>query len=198
MNRSLRTHEDELNHVLRDTVPGLVQGALETAVQTMLSQLGNEDRLLGADHHRLLIRPDAFHVSVLFQPTLMFLTRVADVLPSGLESTRASTELLDDFVLNVYLPQLEEKSSLLFHNIVTGHDAFLVDPASLKLSSQPLLKVRFCCFIYFLMLSRRIGMYATYGSSQFSLCHAQNNAFPSRQLFPTHSKCYHSILSTMQ
>ncbi|KAL5535762.1 SEC8 [Sanghuangporus sanghuang] len=140
MSKSLRAYEDELNHILRDTVPGLVQGALETAVQTMLSQLGNDDRLLGADHHRLLVRPDAFHVSVLFQPTLAFLTRVADVLPPGLESTRASTELLDDFVLNVYLPQLEEKSTLLFHNIVTGHDAFLVDPASVKLSPQPLLK----------------------------------------------------------
>ncbi|EJD03693.1 uncharacterized protein FOMMEDRAFT_81678 [Fomitiporia mediterranea MF3/22] len=138
--RSLRAHEDELNHILRDTVPGLVQGALETAVQTMLSNLGTDERLLGAEHHRLLIRPDAFHVSVLFQPTLVFLNRVAEVLPSGLESTRASTELLDDFVLNVYLPQLEEKSSLLFHHIVTGHDAFLVDPSSLKLSSQPLLK----------------------------------------------------------
>ena len=109
----------------------------------MLSNLGTDDRLLGAEHHRLLIRPDAFHVSVLFQPTLVFLNRVADVLPSGLESTRASSELLDDFVLHVYLPQLEEKSSLLFHNIVTGHDAFLVDPASLKLSPQPLLKVIF-------------------------------------------------------
>ena len=139
----LRAHEDELNHVLRETVPGLVQGALETAVQTMLSHLGTDDRMLGAEHHRLLIRSDAFHVSVLFQPTLAFLDRVAAVLPSGLDSTRASTEVLDDFVLHVYLPQLEEKTSMLFHNIVTGHDAFLVDSASLKLSPEPLLKVGF-------------------------------------------------------
>ncbi|THH09197.1 hypothetical protein EW145_g2188 [Phellinidium pouzarii] len=139
-NKSLRVHENELNHVLRDTVPGLVQGALESAVQTMLSHVGTDDRLLAAEHHRLLIRSDAFHVSVLFQPTLAFLDRVAEVLPSGMEFTRASTELLDDFVLNVYLPQLEEKTSMLFHNIVTGHDAFLVDSASLKLSTEPLLK----------------------------------------------------------
>ncbi|KAI5124169.1 hypothetical protein M0805_000977 [Coniferiporia weirii] len=139
-NKSLRVHEDELNHILRDTVPGLVQGALESAVQTMLSHVGTDDRLLAAEHHRLLIPSDAFHVSVLFQPTLVFLDRVAEVLPSGVEFTRASTELLDEFVLNVYLPQLEEKSSMLFHNIVTGHDAFLIDPASLKLSPEPLLK----------------------------------------------------------
>lgn len=140
-NKSLRGHEDELYQALRDTVPGLVQGTSDSAVQTTLSHVGTDDRLIGAEHHRLLIRSDAFHVSVLFQPTLVFLDRVAEVLPSGLESTRASTELLDDFVLNVYLPQLEEKSSMLFHNVVTGHDAFLVDPASSKLSPEPLLKV---------------------------------------------------------
>ena len=139
--RSTRSHEDELNHVLRETVPGLVQGGLETAVQTLLSHVGTDDRLLGVEHHRLLIQPDAFHVSVLFQPTLNFLNRIADILPAGLESTRASTELLDDFVLNIYLPQLEEKSSAIFHDIVTGHVAFLVDPASLKLAPEPLLKV---------------------------------------------------------
>ena len=107
----------------------------------MLSHVGTDDRLLGAEHHRLLVQSDAFHVRILFQPTLTFLNRIADILPAGLESTRASTELLDDFVLNIYLPQLEEKSSMLFHDIVTGHDAFLVDPASLKLSPEPLLKV---------------------------------------------------------
>ena len=140
-NKMLRGHEETLFLSLRDTVPGLVQGSSDSAVQTTLSTLGNDDRSIGAEHHRLLIRPDAFHVSVLFQPTLAFLDRVSEVLPSGLETTRASTELLDEFVLNVYLPQLEEKSSMLFHNIVTGHEAFLVDPASSRLSSEPLLKV---------------------------------------------------------
>jgi len=47
---------------------------------------------------------------------------------------------LDDFVLNVYLPQLEEKSSVLFHQIITGHDSFQTDPASLKLCDEPLLR----------------------------------------------------------
>lgn len=139
--KSLRTHEAELNGILHDTVPGLVQGANENSAQSILSHVGADDRLLNAEHHRLLIRSDAFHVSILFQPTLSFLDRVSGVLPSGTELIRASTELLDDFVLNVYLPQLEEKSSLLFHSIVTGHDAFLIDPASLKLTREPLLKV---------------------------------------------------------
>lgn len=152
-------HENELNQVLRETVPGLVQGSGDGAVQNTLSSFGTDERLLGVGHHRLLIQPDAFHVGVLFQPTLAFLSRVAEVLPSGNESTRASTDLLDDFVLNVYLPQLEEKSSVLFHQIITGmyspcylvndtqmkcavgHDSFQTDPASIKLCDEPLLRV---------------------------------------------------------
>jgi hypothetical protein len=78
-NKALRTHEDELNRVLKDTVPGLVPGSAEASVQATLSAVGVDDHLINpGQHHRLLIKPDAFHVSVLFQPTLAFLQRIAD------------------------------------------------------------------------------------------------------------------------
>ncbi|KAJ6627103.1 Sec8 exocyst complex component-specific domain-containing protein [Mycena sp. CBHHK59/15] len=140
-NKALRPHEDELTRVLKDTMPGLVQVSSESTVQAALSSVGTDDRLLGAgQHHRLIIRPDAFHVSVLFQPTLSFLDRVSEVLPSGVESARESSTVLDDFVLKVYLPQLEEKVSFLFHQAVTGPEAFQPDPSSYRLSPQPLVK----------------------------------------------------------
>src|SRR5882762_1594580 len=120
-NKALRHHEDELARVLKDTVPGLVQGVSDNTVQATLSNVGTDDRLLGAgQHHRLLIKPDAFHVSILFQPTLAFLDRIAEVLPSGVESARSSSAVLDEFVLKVYLPQLEEKVSELFQHAITG------------------------------------------------------------------------------
>ncbi len=119
--KALREHENELTRVLKDTVPGLVQGSSESAVQATLSAVGTDDRLLGTgQHHRLLVHPDAFHVSVLFQPTLAFMDRIVDVLPSGLEAGRASSFVLDEFVLKVYLPQLEDKVSELFHQAVTS------------------------------------------------------------------------------
>ncbi|KAG8219663.1 hypothetical protein J3R82DRAFT_618 [Butyriboletus roseoflavus] len=137
----LRRHEDELMRVLRDTMPGLVQSSSENAVQSALSSLGSDERVLGAgQHHRLLIKPDAFHVSVLFQPTLAFLGRVTNVLPDGLESARSASEVLDDFVLKVYLPQLEEKISLLFHHAVSAPDAFQPDILSTRFSPRPILK----------------------------------------------------------
>ncbi|KAI9461755.1 Sec8 exocyst complex component-specific domain-containing protein [Boletus coccyginus] len=137
----LRKHEDELMRVLRDTMPGLVQSSSENAMQSALSSLGSDERVLGAgQHHRLLIKPDAFHVSVLFQPTLAFLGRVANILPDGLESARSASEVLDEFVLKVYLPQLEEKISLLFHHAVSAPDAFQPDILSARFSPRPILK----------------------------------------------------------
>lgn len=107
--------------MLKDTVPGLVQGSSEGAVQATLSAVGTDDRLMGTgNHHRLLVHPDAFHVSVLFQPTMAFMDRITDILPSGLEAAQSSNEVLDEFVLKVYLPQLEDKVSLLFHQTITS------------------------------------------------------------------------------
>ncbi|TFK86165.1 hypothetical protein K466DRAFT_493353 [Polyporus arcularius HHB13444] len=138
--KTLRQHEDELTRVLKDTVPGLVQGA-ENAVQATLAAVGTDDRLMGTgQHHRLLVHPNAFHVSVLFQPTLAFLDRISDILPSGMEAARASSAVLDEFVLKIYLPQLEDKVSTVFHQTVTSPDAFEPDRASLALSSKPLVK----------------------------------------------------------
>ncbi|KII94197.1 hypothetical protein PLICRDRAFT_171865 [Plicaturopsis crispa FD-325 SS-3] len=140
-NKTLKQHEDELTRVLKDTMPGLVQGFSENAALATMSSVGTDDRLLGAgQHHRVLIKPDAFHVSVLFQPTLCFLDRVSEILPSGQESARSSSLVLDEFVLKVYLPQLEEKVSLLFRQAVTGPEAFQPDPSSARLSAQPLVK----------------------------------------------------------
>lgn len=120
-NKALKPHEDGVTRILNDTMPGLVPGSSGDAVQATLSNIGVDDRMLGTDqHHRLIIRPDAFHVSILFQPTLAFFNRIAETLPAGVESDRSSSSVLDEFVLKVYLPQLEEKVSDLFHQAVTG------------------------------------------------------------------------------
>lgn len=139
-NKVLKPHEDGLIQVLKGTMPGLAPSGVGDNAQTIVTNL-TDDHLLGSDqHHRLLIRPDAFHVTVLFQPTLSFLQQVSESLPSVLESARASSTVLDEFVLKVYLPQLEEKVLDLFHDAVTGPEAFQTDPLSLRLCYEPLVK----------------------------------------------------------
>ncbi|QRV97223.1 exocyst complex component Sec8 [Ceratobasidium sp. AG-Ba] len=130
--RALRPHEEGVTQVLRSTVPGLITSLSEPAAQF---SSGHD-----ASEHRLLIRPDAFHVSVLFQPTLAFLERVGACLPDGVRGEKGEKGFLDDFVVRVYLPQLEEKVSSLFHLAVGGTDAFQEDSHSGRISEQPLVK----------------------------------------------------------
>ncbi|KAI6104073.1 hypothetical protein EDD16DRAFT_1638679 [Pisolithus croceorrhizus] len=138
----LKRHEGELLHSLRDTMPGLAHSSSENTIQTALSIVTTDDHAPDpGQHHRLLIKPDAFHISVLFQPTLTFLSRIADVFPHDMDNARSMAELLDDFVLKVYLPQLEEKVSLLFHHAISSPDTFQPDILSTRFSPRPLLKV---------------------------------------------------------
>ncbi|KXN85672.1 putative exocyst complex component sec8 [Leucoagaricus sp. SymC.cos] len=165
LSRALKPHEEGLTRVLRDTMPGLVQSTTSdalnitspttpgpisfpptsttttTTTSSSIMPMTNPTDLTGLDqHHRVLIKPDAFNVTVLFQPTLVFLDRVVDVLPAGLESAKASSGVIEEFVLKVYLPQLEEKVLDLFHLAVTGPESFQPDPLSTNLSSEPLIK----------------------------------------------------------
>ncbi|KAG9093587.1 hypothetical protein FS749_014144 [Ceratobasidium sp. UAMH 11750] len=134
MTRALRAYEDGITQVLRATVPGLITSLSEPATQFTAG--------VDTSEHRLLIRPDAFHVSVLFQPTLAFLERIGACLPDGVggEGGLKGSLFLDDFVVKVYLPQLEEKVSSLFHQAAGGADAFQEDTHSGRISEQPLVK----------------------------------------------------------
>lgn len=200
-------------------MPGLAPTATSDTSQTIVTS-ATDERLLGTDQqHRLLIRPDAFHVTVLFQPTLSFLQRVSEILPSGIESPQTSSVVLDQFVLNVYLPRLEEKVSDLFHEAVTGiylsiqfslsgidphtltgPEMFQPDPLSWRLSSEPLAKVCDVCHIkhYLSFLTRIEGKHTSYGSHQLSMCHASQQSIPPRKLFEADIGSRDTILSKMQ
>ena len=108
---------------MKDTVPGLVSGSTTDPAQQNTLALAIDERFASAAQHRLIISPDAFHISVVFHPTLVFLERTTEVLPPGnglAARIRASSGFLDEFVLKVYLPLLEEKVQGLFLKAVTG------------------------------------------------------------------------------
>lgn len=148
----LRKQEDDLSKVLRETVPGLVHFGQASTDPTAASLSGvslslSDDRPGNLGHHRMLIGADALHVTVLFQPTLTWLDRVQAAFPTSMTvPTSEAQSLLDDFVLNVYFPQLEEKVQRLFQDMMSAPDAFHDDPGWRALSSTPLVKVS-CGFI---------------------------------------------------
>ncbi|SPO25575.1 related to SEC8 - protein transport protein [Ustilago trichophora] len=103
---------------------------------------GAVDTYPGASH-RLLVKPDAFNVSILFQPALSFLSRVTAIMPSSAagETSLVFSAFLDEFVQDVFLPRLEEKVSFLFTNATCSQtDSFTEDPASRFQLGKPVVK----------------------------------------------------------
>lgn len=152
----LRRHEEALTNALRASVPGLVgamDGASATGASVSISNFqqqviapappSNRSAEAGypnAAGHKLLVKPDAFNISVLFQPALAFIERVKVLLPAeasgesdsdlGSSSGKGFSRFLDDFVKDVFLNQLEDKVHGLLLSAVGGPDAFQEDASS--------------------------------------------------------------------
>ncbi|UZJ53559.1 hypothetical protein CBS101457_002879 [Exobasidium rhododendri] len=165
----LRRHEEALTNALRASVPGLVgavdsNNAMGTSVsianfQQQQSQAAfsstslrtNDSSFASSAGHKLLVKPDAFNISVLFQPALAFIERVKILLPpeasgesdSGLSSSsgKGFSRFLDEFVKDVFLSQLEDKVHGLLTTAVGGPDAFQEDVNSKgKAETKPIVR----------------------------------------------------------
>ncbi|WVF66723.1 hypothetical protein IAT40_001465 [Kwoniella sp. CBS 6097] len=119
--------DDSLQQALRASVPGLV--SMQVAGESTLTVLNDaDDRYSSVGRHRTLIPANAFNVTTLFQPTLSFIHRATSIVPPGFEdSTGAFSTVLEDFVVKVFLPQLDEKVTASFRQAVSGYDAYQVD-----------------------------------------------------------------------
>lgn len=150
----LRRHEEALTSALRASVPGLV-GSLDSvsiaSFQQQSSIRSAEASFANTGGHKLLVKPDAFNISVLFQPALAFIERVNMLLPveasgesdndSSSKNGKGFSRFLDEFVKDVFLNQLEDKVHGLLMTAVGGTDAFQED-VTLKrtTSSRPIVR----------------------------------------------------------
>jgi len=119
--------DEALQKSLKSSVPGLVHmQSADTGANAQQSILpgytsGSDDRFSSAIKHRTLIPPNAFNVSTLFQPTLAFVERATSIVPPGFEEeTGTFASVLEDFVVKVFLPQLDEKVTASFKQAVSG------------------------------------------------------------------------------
>ncbi|CAD6900494.1 unnamed protein product [Tilletia controversa] len=160
----LRKHEDALTNTLRASIPALMlasagnaQGAssagnsngnsimdnAQVHQHIIISSIRSESQQHTGMGHRLLVKPDAFNVSVLFQPTLAFLERVAIVIPGDVPGGKNTTRFggfVEEFVQRIFLPQLEERVQSLFVAATHGLDAFQEDPATRQVARKPIVK----------------------------------------------------------
>lgn len=136
----INTETENLQSMLKSSVPGLVNGLSQPYEDKGVFNNSVQDG--GATGHKLLVEPSIFNMGTLLPPSLEFLNRLKETVPSNSEiATSTLTSFLDDFLVNVFQPQLEETMSDLCNQVFTEADSFHQDAHWNQHSRKPILKV---------------------------------------------------------
>ena len=135
---SMKSEQQDLDDILKSSVPGLVsksRGKTDT----------NGDRHTTSDStaigHKLVVEPSVFNVTTCLPPTLSFLRRLKDIVPANSNIAMSTlTSFLDDFLVNVFHPQLEEAVTELCTQCFIDLEAFSEDSQWQKHSPRPVFK----------------------------------------------------------
>ncbi|KAL8794900.1 MAG: hypothetical protein Q9195_002612 [Heterodermia aff. obscurata] len=134
----LATEQEDLDQILKASVPGLVSKSRRRS--------GVNDSKMNsingpAAGHKLLIEPSVFNICTLLPPSLGFLQRLKDIVPPDSDIAISTlTSFLDDFLVNVFYPQLDETVTELCSQAFIEMDAFQKDPQWSQKASRPLFK----------------------------------------------------------
>ncbi|KAL6233842.1 hypothetical protein BDW75DRAFT_231636 [Aspergillus navahoensis] len=131
----MKAEQNELDEILRSSVPGLVSKSEQRSDEN-----GPADSRQGTGH-KILIEPSVFNMSLLLPPSLSFIQRLKDIVPVDSDMVAGSlTSFLDDFLVNVFLPQLDETVTELCTLSFIAPDAFTEDPQWSTVSPKPVFK----------------------------------------------------------
>lgn len=136
----LSTEREDLDFILKSSVPGLAStGGLQSIAKTTDHEKESDRSATG---HKLLVEPSVFNMGILLPPSIAFLSRLRDVVPPDEElSKRSLTSFLDDFLINVFYPQLEETLADLCAAAAAATDAWQEDPKWQARAQVPIFKV---------------------------------------------------------
>ena len=133
----IKSEEAELDEILKSSVPGLVSKSKARGINNN-SERNHDNTSAG---HKLLIEPGVFNMTLLLPPSLTFLQRLKDIVPQTSNIPMSTlTSFLDDFLLNIFHPQLEEAVTELCAQCMIDLEAFFEDPTWSKHSPHPIFK----------------------------------------------------------
>lgn len=133
----MTTEFEDLENILKASVPGLVSGSTKSTGPVADDKQQQTDG--AATGHKLLIEPSVFNMGLLLPPSLSFLQRLKDIVPPGPDiKTSTLTSFLDDFLVNVFLPQLDETLMKLSSQVFEESDAFREDPQWTQVAKRPI------------------------------------------------------------
>jgi exocyst complex component 4 len=133
--------QEALDEILKTSVPGLVSKSRQSKSGAIVdsTRVGQDSSGTG---HKLLVEPSVFNMSLLLPPSLSFLQRLKDIVPLNSDIVMSTlTSFLDEFLVNVFHPQLDEAITELCTQSFMELDAFQEDPAWSSYSPRPIFKV---------------------------------------------------------
>ncbi|KAH6892322.1 Sec8 exocyst complex component-specific domain-containing protein [Thelonectria olida] len=141
------TEFDALEGIIQAAVPGL--GSRKNDKKSRLALDGHRrdgPSGYGANQptpgsYKSLVEPSVFNMSLLLPPTLVFLQRLKGIVPPGSDLAASTlTTFLDNFLVNVFQPQLDETLAKLSDTVFGEAEAFAQDPAWSQISRRPVFR----------------------------------------------------------
>ncbi|EWY98788.1 exocyst complex component sec8 [Fusarium oxysporum NRRL 32931] len=144
---------DALDNIIQDAVPGLGSRKQDRKGRNVQDggrrgagagagsdgPFGNSHQTTGS--YKSLVEPSVFNMSLLLPPTLVFLQRLKNIVPPGSDLAASTlTTFLDNFLVNVFQPQLDETLAKLSDTVFGEADAFTQDPAWNQVARRPVFR----------------------------------------------------------
>ncbi|KAL2127596.1 hypothetical protein VTI74DRAFT_10442 [Chaetomium olivicolor] len=158
---------EALDSIIRSAVPGLTSNSRKgenkknglvvprSDPRKSSSAYGNSQ---GSGTYKSLVEPSVFNMSLLLPSTLIFLQRLKNIVPPGSDlATSTLTSFLDNFLVNVFQPQLDETLGKLSDTVFGEADAFLQDPDWARVAKRPVFKGTTAFFTIVTAFCRMLG-----------------------------------------
>lgn len=147
--------EDVVKKAFQEACPmfGEGQAAEPTRVYQDHEVFGQADRFENVIEtgHRQIVVSSPSNILIAYQPTLEFMTGMEKKIMMRLANFKM---FLEDFIFNVYLPQIQEQVLVYFHANVNGIDAFQAD--RYPDAPYPLIKSALCIVLEMYGICRTI------------------------------------------
>lgn len=164
----MATEYEALDSIIQAAVPGLTSNTRKSqALGKKTSLIGKESRksaLGGVDSrntlgsYKSLVEPSVFNMSLLLPPTLIFIQRLKAIVPPGSDLAASSlTSFLDNFLVNVFQPQLDETLGKLSDSVFGEVDSFQQDPCWRLVARRPVFKGTTAFFTIVTAFCRMLG-----------------------------------------
>ncbi|GAP89086.1 putative exocyst complex component sec8 [Rosellinia necatrix] len=160
---------EALDIIIQAAVPGLTSNTRKSQASGKKTSLaGKETRKSTAGggldskntpgSYKSLVEPSVFNMSLLLPPTLIFIQRLKAIVPPGSDlAASALTSFLDNFLVNVFQPQLDETLGKLSDTVLGEVDSFQQDSEWRLAARRPIFKGTTAFFTVVTAFCRMLG-----------------------------------------